>query len=251
MVTPLLAASAAVRWILRPDGGLSRARARVRELRNASLEQSSFTTLRYGRSGARAAHPSHTLATGRTHISRAGCCTALVGRRGRRGGRCRRSPRRRMRWCTKTNEVLGGRARGTTVEAAAARLQVGALAQAADRRAHLRGLRSVHRVRAAREHLFARLALPDPHRRPLHGVLPAEEAREARVLRDLDLLHLLAERRAVPDTVLAGDPDLLCPLLRLRGAGAGGSAGCRESGAASRARAVSSALELRRATRRV
>ena len=120
---------------------------------------------------------------------------------------------------------LWGRARGTSVEAAAARLQVGALAQAADRRAHLRGLRSVHRVRAAREHLFARLALPDPHRRPLHGVLPAEEAREARVLGDLDLLHLLAERRAVPDTVLAGDPNLLCPLLRLRGEGAGGSAG--------------------------
>ena len=157
---------------------------------------------------------------------------------------------KKMRWCTKTNEVLGGRARGTTVEAAAAaRLQVGALAQAADRRAHLRGLRSVHRVRAAREHLFARLALPDPHRRPLHGVLPAEEAREARVLGDLDLLHLLAERRAVPDTVLAGDPDLLCPLLRLRGAGAGGSAGCRESGAASRVRAGSGAPELRRAAR--
>ena len=156
-----------------------------------------------------------------------------------------------MRWCTKTNEVLGGRARGTTVEAAAAaRLQVGALAQAADRRAHLRGLRSVHRVRAAREHLFARLALPDPHRRPLHGVLPAEEAREARVLGDLDLLHLLAERRAVPDTVLAGDPDLLCPLLRLRGAGrgaggsarrprweAGGAAGGAAGGGAAAARA--------------
>ena len=49
----------------------------------------------------------------------------------------------------------------------------------------------------------------------LDGVLAAEGAGVAGVLRDFDLLHLLTERGTVTGTVLSGDADLLSAYIAI------------------------------------
>merc|ERR1719453_2558526 len=81
------------------------------------------------------------------------------------------------------------------------RLQIGAVAEAADSGAHLRRLSRVQDVRPARQHLSAAAAAPDPGGTPLDGVLPTEDTEVLGVLADLDLLHLLTQRSTIPQAV--------------------------------------------------
>ena len=108
-------------------------------------------------------------------------------------------------------------------------------------------------VGATGDSLLARLAVPDTGGVTLDGVLAAEGAGVAGVLRDFDLLHLLTERgtitegftlvvvqgpesvssvfegASVPGTVFTGDSDLCKMLLafrpKMRAGWAGGSRG--------------------------
>ena len=66
--------------------------------------------------------------------------------------------------------------------------------------------------------LMAAGAVPDSHRRTLHGILAAEHACVLRVLADLHLFHLLAQGGTIANAVLAGDACLLCALRGPRGA---------------------------------
>jgi hypothetical protein len=58
--------------------------------------------------------------------------------------------------------------------------------------------------------------VPDANRLTAHGVLAAERAGEAGVLRDFHLLDLLAQRGTVTGTVLADDASLLSALALRR-----------------------------------
>jgi len=67
----------------------------------------------------------------------------------------------------------------------------------------------LHHPGATSESLAAALAVPDAHSGPLDGVLAAEGARVASVLRDFHLLDLLPQRSTITGTVLTGHADLL------------------------------------------
>lgn len=66
----------------------------------------------------------------------------------------------------------------------------------------------VKRPGATGNDLVAGVAVPDTDGSALHGVLAAERAGVAAVLRDFDLLDLATERRAVARAVLACDSNL-------------------------------------------
>ena len=67
----------------------------------------------------------------------------------------------------------------------------------------------VERVSTTRLDLVARAALPNTHSAALHRVLAAEIAEKLGVLRDLLLLHNLAEGSTIAGAVLADDPCLI------------------------------------------
>jgi hypothetical protein len=71
---------------------------------------------------------------------------------------------------------------------------------------------------AAGDDLLAGAALPNADGLALDAVLAAEGARVARVLRDLDLLDALAQRRTVARAVLARDTDLCADTEGVSGA---------------------------------
>ena len=66
--------------------------------------------------------------------------------------------------------------------------------------------RGVERVSTTRLDLVARAAFPDTHSGALHRVLAAEIAEKLGVLRNLLLLHNLAEGSTITGAVLADDP---------------------------------------------
>lgn len=67
-------------------------------------------------------------------------------------------------------------------------------------------------VGTSSEDLPASLALPDPDRLSLHGILPTEGAGVGSVLGDFDLLDHFPEARTVASPVLPDDADLLSAL---------------------------------------
>merc|ERR1740129_83420 len=89
------------------------------------------------------------------------------------------------------------------------------LAHAPDRRLRRHRRRRVQHVRAARDDLPARAALPDARRLALDVVLPTKDAVVLRVLAHLHLLDVLPDGRAIPNAVLAADPDLLRALAHV------------------------------------
>lgn len=64
-------------------------------------------------------------------------------------------------------------------------------------------------VRTSGHGLSASLAVPDTRSLTLDRVLSAEHAQVRGMLRDLDLLHDLSQRRSVPGRVLSADSDFL------------------------------------------
>ena len=89
------------------------------------------------------------------------------------------------------------------------------LAQTVDGGAHGGGSSSGHLPAATSESLVASAARPDAGGLPLDGVLAAEGAVVLGVLKDLELLRDLTQRRAVAGSVLTGDADLLGSLGHL------------------------------------
>ena len=103
----------------------------------------------------------------------------------------------------------------------ALRLHLGAT-QSLDGRTHGHGSRSGHSPRTSSDHLSALLTLPNTHARSLHGVLATEGTSIATrqfdflnvraVLRNLNLLHNLTQRRTVSRSILSANSNLLSSL---------------------------------------
>ena len=87
-------------------------------------------------------------------------------------------------------------------------LRLADLTQTTDGAAHSGRSGGAHAPRATGNLLVASAAFPDTNNATLDGVLAAERAGVAAVLRNLNLLDLATERRAVAGAVLARDSDL-------------------------------------------
>ena len=121
--------------------------------------------------------------------------------------------RGKMKWSQQT----GTSKTGTRV----LRLHLGA-AKSLDRRSHRHGSGRGDRPGASSDDLSALLALPNTHARSLHGVLATEGTSIATrqfdflnvraVLRNLNLLHNLTQRRTVSRSILSANSNLLSSL---------------------------------------